>query len=103
MKQGDLVLLRPQVPHAKGRETSKQAAKSIEPKVGTVLFEVLTMIRLAGDDGCTTDEIEYGTGMKHQTVSARVWDLHKRGFIQESGRTRQTSSGRPAIVWVAKK
>lgn len=47
----------------------------------------------------TSDELERIFDMRHQTVSARLSELHYAGFIEASGMERPTRSGRNAIVW----
>lgn len=89
-------------PYARDSETSMAAAVEIEPHAGTLLLKVLAEIRRSGIIGRTDDEIEYQLGMRHQTASARRNDLVARGMIEDSGRTRRTSSGRKATVWVAR-
>jgi hypothetical protein len=37
--------------------------------------------------------------MRHQTCSARIYELHRKQWIHDSGRRRRTRSGRDAIVW----
>ena len=49
--------------------------------------------------GMTCDEVEYVTGLKHQTASARVRDLSREGKLEASGLFRKTSSGRDACVY----
>ena len=92
----------PATPYARSSDTSMEAAVEIEPHAGTLLEKVLTEIRRSGVIGRTDDEIEEQLGLRHQTASARRNDLAGRGIIVDSGRTRRTSSGRKATVWVAK-
>jgi hypothetical protein len=49
-------------------------------------------------DGMTTDEIEVALGGRHQSISARVYELHLIDFIVRGG-TRKTRSGRRAWVY----
>lgn len=51
------------------------------------------------DKPSTSDELEEIFNMRHQTVSARLSELNKAGFIEPSGMERPTRSGRNAIVW----
>ena len=58
---------------------------------------ILSFLREFGP--ATTDEIEFGLGLKHQTASARVNGLTEKGFIEPHGDTkRPTRSGRLATV-----
>lgn len=89
-------------PYARHSDTSKAAAKSIEPTSGTMRAIVLAFIRGRGASGATCEEIEINMGMKHQTASARVRELAQAGLIRDSGERRNTSSGRPATMWRAR-
>ena len=51
-------------------------------------------------DGLTCDDLESLLDLKHQTCSARVYDLHTTGRIVDSGRKRATRSGTAATVWI---
>jgi hypothetical protein len=47
----------------------------------------------------TDDELEQRSGNSHQTISsARNW-LVEAGWVQDSGKRRNTRSGRQAVVW----
>jgi len=87
-------------PFAQGRETSEAAADAISPTAGTLCAEILSEIRRRGDRGMTCAEVEEFFQLRHQTASARLWDLHTRAFVRDTGLRRLTSSGRRAIVWV---
>ena len=90
-------------PSARGSDTSKAAAESVEHATGTLRATVLGVIKSWGAHGATCDEVELYTGLTHQTASARINELHKLSAINDSGRRRKTRSGRNAIVWVAVK
>jgi hypothetical protein len=81
-----------------GVATSNAAAVSISGAAGALRARVLHVITELG--GATCDEVECVTDLKHQTASARVYELHTRGKIVDSGERRATRSGRDAIVWV---
>jgi len=83
--------------------TSRAAARSIEPKVGDIAQKVLTFVKACGPDGATCDEVEDALELRHQTASARVRELVQLGKLFDSGRERKTRSGRRATVWVAKR
>lgn len=88
-----------EAPYAAGSDTSKEAADAILPRVGTLQAMVLELIQ-ASRGGLTCDQVEAQMGGKHQTVSARVYELKNKGLIMDSGRRRLTRSGRKAVVWV---
>jgi predicted transcriptional regulator len=79
------------------RTTSRDAAKSIEDVAGKLRRAVFKVIWES--KGMTCDEVEVALGMRHQTASARVCELHQKGHIIDSGKRRPTRSGRDAIVW----
>lgn len=81
--------------------TSKEAAEAIQPTLGAIESKVLGFIVGRKRIGATCDEVERLLGFRHQTASARIYDLAQKGLIQDSGDRRETSSGRRAIVWVA--
>ncbi len=87
-------------PPFSNQTTSKAAARSVIHELAAMEQKVLGYIRAQGAFGATSDEIEVGEHMSHQTVSARINGLRSKGFLVDSGRTRRTSSGRQAIVWV---
>lgn len=88
-------------PFAAGRETSEAAAQSIEPTASSLCGQIYASLKRRGDNGLTCSEVEQLYELRHQTASARLWDLHTRSFIVDSGQRRPTTSGRKAIVWVA--
>ena len=85
-------------PFVRGSDTSEAAAASID---GEHLREfVFSFIQKAGAGGMTCDEVEVAAQMSHQTTSARINELARRGFILDSTRRRPTRSSRMAIVWI---
>jgi DNA-binding Lrp family transcriptional regulator len=62
--------------------------------------DVLDAVRRAGQHGRTCDELEVELGLSHQTCSARVYELARRGWLIASGAKRLTRSQRLAVVWV---
>jgi predicted transcriptional regulator len=88
------------LPSAKGSDTSVAAAQSMESQAASLRAQILDLLR-KNPDGLTTDEIEVITGLSHQTASPRMWELHKRSLIGDSGKRRKTRSGRMATVYRA--
>ncbi len=86
------------MPPANQTDTSKAAAKSMAPDAATLRDQVYDAIRKS-ENGLTTDEIEQLIGLNHQTASPRVWELHRRSLIGDSGQRRKTRSDRLAIVY----
>lgn len=79
------------------RATSAQAKDSIKFDIKTL--EALIHAHIFNICGATCDEIEVRYDMRHQTASARITALQKKGIIYDSGQRRKTRSGRSAIVW----
>lgn len=81
-------------------ETSKAAYRSIKRCSGTIREQLFAYIEQEGLNGTTDDEMEVVFGYRHQTVSARRRELVQAERIVDSGNTRETRSGRQAIIWV---
>lgn len=82
------------------QETSLQAHRSQKDKASTDCMVVYNRLRKY-PRGATCDRLEQALGMSHQTTSARLNDLARRGKIVDSGRREKTRTGRPAICWKA--
>lgn len=80
-------------------DTSIEAAERIQPRAAAMRERILTMLDTDGPLAC--DEIEEITEWKHQTVSARLWELEKAGKVAKSAKTIKTRSGRNAHVYVS--
>jgi hypothetical protein len=83
-----------------GSDTSRDAARSMDPHAGNCRRAILDHIR-AAPDGATCDEIEHALRMRHQNVSARLRELSLEDLVRDSGDRRPTRSGRRARVYVA--
>ena len=88
-------------PFVKGSTTSRAAAKAIEPVAGTQRARILMTLRGWVYTGATDGELCFMCELDGSTVRPRRQELQKAGLIVDSGRTRKTSSGRDATVWVA--
>lgn len=76
----------------------------VETQLSDLQLTVYNLIRSAGWNGQTVDEIEVTTGRSHQSVSARVNELENwkpRPLIERRATRRATRSGRKAWVFVA--
>ncbi len=74
-----------------------------ENNLNDLELRVYDLIRLAGWEGKTTDEIEVALGLSHQSASARVSELeHKHKLIERRGARRRTRQGRAAFIYVQK-
>lgn len=87
-------------PYARDSETSQAAAVSVEPSAESLCGQIYEAIKRRGTDGMTCSEVEDVFTLRHQTASARLWDLRTREFIEDSGQRRPSTSGRSSIVWV---
>jgi predicted transcriptional regulator len=77
-----------------GNEQSEAANVAIQPRKQSMRMRILEW----WTQESTVEECELALGMKHQTVSARVSELRKDGLLQDTGRTRPTSSGSQAEI-----
>lgn len=82
------------------RNTSKEAALSIEPCAATLRAKVLAFIQESG--GATDEQIQDALEMNPSTERPRRGELVEAGSVVDSGTTRKTRSGRWAVVWIAK-
>jgi hypothetical protein len=89
-----------QAPYAATSETSRDAARSIEPSAPSLCGRIYATLKGPCVAGLTCAEVERLFDLRHQTASARIWDLRTRGFIRDSGLRRRTLSGRWAVVWI---
>lgn len=87
------------IPFVRGSETSKEAAEAKAPTKTRDEAKVLAFVH-AQKRGATDDEIEVGTGLCHQSASARRNGLVMKGLLADSGEKRLTRRKRRAIVWI---
>ncbi len=76
----------------------------VEDKLGELQLQIYNLIRSAGWEGKTVDELEVATGKSHQSVSARVNELENfkpKPLIERRAAKRKTRSGRGAFIFVA--
>ncbi len=83
-------------PFAKDSATSREAAESIEGSAASLRARVYQFI--FASSGCTCDDIEAALGLRHQTASARVYELVKSGAVIRTAQKKLTRSGRRADV-----
>lgn len=82
--------------------TSIRAAVEILPQTETLRRRVLDHLKACPNEGCTDEEIQIETGIDANTERPRRVELVRMGLVVDSGKTRQTKSGRWAAVWIAK-
>lgn len=88
----------PAQPHS---ETSQAAAKAIKPVLNVLQQAVLDFLRKCGDSGATDEEGIDATAITASSYRPRRIELCDAGLVRDSGRKRETRSGRAAAVWVA--
>ena len=77
--------------------TSIEAYESVKPYIPTISERIVDYLWDAGIDTC--DNIEHQLSLSHQTCSACIRGLVKRGVLEDSGLKSLTRSGRKAIMW----
>jgi len=77
--------------------TSNTAVDRI--KTGTAQSQVLHYFQ-SSSRGWTDDQLERATGRSHQSVSSVRNILMNKGYVRDTGTTRLTRSGNPAVVYV---
>jgi hypothetical protein len=75
----------------------------IESQLSALQLQVYDLIRSAGWEGCTVDELEVATGRTHQSISARVNELENwkpTPLVERRAAKRNTRTGRPAWIFI---
>lgn len=75
----------------------------IEAQLSDLQLKVYDLIKLAGWEGKTCDEIEVDLGLTHQSASARVHELENwkpKPLIERRGAKRKTRANRSAFIFV---
>jgi len=88
-------------PRASRRRTSLAAGRSVAHAIGHIEGRILEHVAACGERGATAEETATALELRSATASARFSELGQAGRIIDSGRTRPTSSGRAAIVWIS--
>lgn len=94
----------PHTTHGTGyrnRDTSHEAAKAIEPDVGTIRADVLNALRNVSG-GLTADQCAESLQLSPLTVRPRFTELSKAGLIIATTEKRLNRSGRRATVWACR-
>lgn len=86
-------------PSQKHSRTSQDAAASIKPHVGPLHRKILNWL---GEHpaGGSDERIARELHMVQNTFRPRRRELQLMDFIEDSGRTERTISGRDAVVWI---
>jgi hypothetical protein len=83
------------------KPTAVAAAAKAAPGSGTQRGRVLRCIVLAGEEGATDEQIHERLALPLNTVRPRRLELVEGGYVIDSGDTRPTHGGSPAICWLA--
>lgn len=96
-----MTLTYPDGPGHRGVPTSVAAAGSLAPSYlkGSKLL-IVALLHDRGENGATYDEIVAECGLPTPTVCGRMVELVRAGLVKNSGRTRNTASGRQARIYV---
>lgn len=81
--------------------TSREAALRALPRSGSQRARILDLFLAVNKTGWIDEEIEQWLGIGANSERPRRKELQEGGWIEDSGRRRQTRSGAMAIVWVA--
>lgn len=87
---------------AVARDTSIAASYSNMPRKGSMrrdVIQTLVAYHSQFDAGMTCDDLERRLRKSHQSMSPRVHELEKGGWIVDSKERKLTRSGQKAIVW----
>lgn len=88
--------------HAADPDTSRLSAHAARNLAITHL-ELVQRALQGRPDGATGEELAAATGLQYHEAVRRLSDLKNRGLIEDSGRRRANTSGRPAIIWTWKR
>lgn len=88
-------------PYVRGSKTSKAAADYVKPKTPSMRERIYAYVLERGSEGATDWEIEKALNLKHQSASARRFELVGCGSLKLTEDTRPTESGCEAGVYVA--
>lgn len=92
----------PDPKYVRHSRTSKAAADSVRGGISArQRAVVMEAIRAAGSDGLTDEEAGERLGLGGNSLRPRRRELEKQGLVIDSGRVRDTESGRSAVVWIA--
>lgn len=83
-----------------GSDTSRKAALDNYPRSGSQREKVLACIRAAGVAGRTAHEVAEKTGLYYGSVTPRIGELKRGGWIQATDATRVSEHGSEAEVLV---
>lgn len=86
--------------HRPGHTTEREAALLAMPRAGTIREEIIGLLYADREGGSTQEEAALALARRLYSVAPRFAELQRMGWIKDSGRTRPTTTGAQAIVWV---
>ena len=86
-------------PHQQHSATSRASAAAAAPKFSERMLSCLAMIAMREDAGVTDEEGQENTGIDGNSYRPMRVTLYRHGYIEDSGLTRKTKSGRNAVAW----
>lgn len=89
--------------YVRNSDTSREAAESMRKAAPSIRERIYTWIEWRGYFGATADEVEAKSGIRNQTITARIRELELSGRLTKTDDKRKTRSGRNARVYVATK
>jgi hypothetical protein len=92
----------PEPPAQWHSDTSRDAADQIATVAGRLRRTVYQWLAGRGAQGGTDEEIQGALSMPANTQRPRRVELFDQGLVVDSGRRRETRSGRKAVVWVVR-
>ena len=88
-------------PHVPGSDTSKAAAKALTAKKLAKQEEtILDLLRNAGPEGYTDDELDLITKMGHGSSTRARRMLVLKGLVKDSGGRRRSILAKSVTIWV---
>ncbi len=82
-------------------DTSRSAAHLMRDRARGLREDVYSFVASRGRVGATDEELQSALPIGPNTARPRRVELVAEGRVVDSGRTRETKSGRKATVWVA--
>lgn len=89
----------PDAPGFKAHGPSEEAAEKIKGRAAVLRAQVLAAFEACHPQGRTADEIATEMNLSVLSVRPRVSELHRNGFLEDTGTRRRNDSGMTATVW----
>lgn len=87
-------------PAIESSPTSRAAATASLKTARTLERRIFDFVERRGTWGATDSEIQQGLQIEGNSERPRRVRLVETGRLRDSGKTRSTPAGRPAVVWV---